>query len=131
MNSCVAPSVTAAASAGKFCRLLAPVSASPASLAVTPSHTRSMPSPPLLRILLPSTALPVLAPVTDTPLLLLLAIRLPAPAAVPPTRLLLAPSLITTPEPLPKLPAPLESVPMKLPDAALLFVPLPLNSMPA
>ncbi len=51
------PSVVAVVSTGKFCRLLAPVSASPASLAVTrfvsPDTTRSMPV-----VALPYTLLP-------------------------------------------------------------------------
>ena len=38
------PVVLAAEMTGKFCKLFGPVSASPASLAVTPSVPRSMPS---------------------------------------------------------------------------------------
>ena len=58
----------AVASTGKFCRLLAPVSASPTSLAVTPLLARSMPrsvfpSSEFLRIALPvagaTTAMPL------------------------------------------------------------------------
>lgn len=42
----VAPLVTAEVSTGKFCRLFAPLSASPESFRVTPFASRSMPSPP-------------------------------------------------------------------------------------
>jgi hypothetical protein len=46
---------------GKFCRSLAPVSASPASLAVMPLLPRSMPWPVLPRIWLPRIDTDVLA----------------------------------------------------------------------
>ena len=49
-------------STGKFCRLLAPVSPSPASLAVTPFAPRSIPSRPLLAIEFCVRWMPVLLP---------------------------------------------------------------------
>ena len=52
------PSSAPEASTGKFCRLLAPLSASPTSLAVTPAAPMSMPSWAFEWIVLPSTALP-------------------------------------------------------------------------
>ena len=80
--------VSAAVSTGKFCRSFTPPSASPASLSVTPSPIRSMPSAPFALNVLPSTAFPDPDQAT-TPCCVLNAIRLPAPAAVPPTVLLL------------------------------------------
>jgi hypothetical protein len=44
---------------GKFCKLFDPVSPSPASLVVTPTGARSIPSRPLLKIELPRIELPV------------------------------------------------------------------------
>ncbi len=73
-------------STGKFCRLLAPLSASPASLAVMPLAPRSMPRPPLTRIELPRIALPA-ACRADSPRRRRRRCRrsgCPAPAAVPP-----------------------------------------------
>ena len=51
--------LTAEESTGKFWRLFAPASGSSASLAVTPSGPRSMPSPPLEKVELERTLLPV------------------------------------------------------------------------
>ena len=126
------PVETALVSSGVFCRSLGPMSASLASFGVGPSQPRSMPGPPLLRIALRSTALPVLLLlVTATPCHRLNATRLPAPAAVPPIMLLLAPAVATTPLPLARLALPLLSVPMKLPATVLALVPLPFSSTPA
>ena len=55
----VGPSAFAEEMIGKFCRPFGPPSASPESLAVTPSAPRSMPSPPLSWIALPLSSLPV------------------------------------------------------------------------
>src|SRR5713226_8865879 len=49
----------AAVRTGEFCRLLAPVSGSPASFAVTPIGDRSMPRPALPTIAFPSISFPV------------------------------------------------------------------------
>src|SRR6266540_3475862 len=54
----LAPDVTDVMT-GKFCRLLAPVSASQASLAVTPSLFKSIPMPPLEKMKLPRILWPV------------------------------------------------------------------------
>ena len=55
----VLEAITADVSTGKFCRLLAPVSPSPASLVVTPSFLRSIPRPVFEKIEFPRIALPV------------------------------------------------------------------------
>ena len=72
------------ASTGKFWRLFAPVSTSPASFGVTPLLSRSMPSEPLAVMLLPRIALAVLSVSTTTPLCVLPEIRLRWAAVVPP-----------------------------------------------
>ena len=55
----VPPVVVAAVSTGKFCRLFAPASESgAASLTVMPLLARSMPSPVLLKMLLPEMRTP-------------------------------------------------------------------------
>ena len=51
--------LTAEERTGKFCKPLGPVSGSPASFAVMPLLYRSMPKPPLLTTLLPSSVVPV------------------------------------------------------------------------
>lgn len=68
---------------GKFWRLLAPVPGSSVSLAVTPSLSRSMPSPPLAKIRLERMLLTVPSE-TNTPSAPLWAMRLPAALVVPP-----------------------------------------------
>ena len=117
---------------GVFCKSLAPVSASPASFSVTPSLFKSMPMEPLLVMRLPKMALPpLLALAMFTPRPLLLAMKLPAPAAVPPIRLAFAPLRTTTPSPLPKANVPVALLPMVLPATVLLSVPKPNSSTPA
>src|SRR3972149_10854740 len=76
---------------GKFWRLLAPVSPSPASLGVTPSPPRSIPQPALENMEFDRMAFPV-PEVTNTPRSPLKAMVLPAPPAVPPMGLLDTPS---------------------------------------
>ncbi len=132
----VPPPLDAEARTGKFWRLLAPVSASPASLGVTPvpaspaPPTRLMPSrwlekKELARMALP---VPVAKKLTRTPLSVLKAMVLAAPGAVPPTALL-SRELMKTPSPLlPRLRVPVMSVPMKLPWTVLA---LPLSRMPS
>ena len=70
---------TADAMIGKFCRLLAPLSASPGSFAVIPSDRRSIPRPPLPKKLLPRMETPVTPSATLIPAPELKAIVLPAP----------------------------------------------------
>lgn len=100
-------------STGKFCSALAPASASPASLAVTPAVPRLMPSWVFEWIVLPRTEWPL--PLTTlTPLRKLNAIRLPAPAAVPPITLPVEEPWISMPssERWPRLSVPVASVPI-------------------
>ena len=132
------PTLLAPCSTGKFCKSLAPASASPTSLALTPSNPRSMPRPALLKIRLPTMALPVLVDeYTSTPLWLLLAMTLPSPADVPPMRLpLTVVAMPTLAHTLPKaalgLTLPSRSVPMWLPCTRLLLplIHTPVDALP-
>ena len=91
-----------------------------------------MPSAPLEKIELPSTALPV-PDTTRTPVNALKAMTLPSPALTPPTVLLLAELVISTPSaPLASAAVPFFFVPMKLPwtlleteEAPAMTTPLP------
>ena len=95
------------------------MSASPASLAVMPLLPRSMPMPRLAKMELFWMLLPV-PDATATPILPLLAMIFPSPAAVPPIALLVAAAVICTPiELLPKGLVPLAATPMKLPRKVL------------
>src|ERR671913_1045221 len=116
---------------GKFCRLLGPESASPESLALTPSRPRSMPNSPFEKMELERTLLPALdVPMTAsmfTPLDLLKAMVL---GLAPPKVL---PDLNTpTPSPLPRAFVPVLSVPMRLLCTWLLLEPswTPLEKLP-
>ena len=86
----VGPLIAAPVSTGKFCNPFAPASPSntPKSFGVGPSSARSIAMPVLPLMTLPRIATPVAAPVTITPSPPLKAMRLPAPAAVPPIPLL-------------------------------------------
>ena len=69
----LAPETFAVVMTGKFCRLFAPPSPSPASFAVTPvggspACTRLIPSAPLEWSEFPSTAMPLAAASISTPL---------------------------------------------------------------
>src|SRR5215207_7523498 len=113
---------------GKFCRVLAPVSASPVSLRVTPSLPKSIAIPTLEKMELERTRLPTPFPDTVTPAGLLKAMVLASPGAVPPTVLLDA-SPMYTPWPLPREPVPFLSVPMRLPSTLLLITVGPIRSV--
>ena len=66
------------------------------------------------------------------PCALLPEMTLPAPAAVPPMVLSVAPLMTNTPKlPLPSAAVPAALVPMKLPSTTLPVVPLPVMSMPS
>jgi hypothetical protein len=100
-------------SRGKFWSPFGPVSASPASLAVTPRGLRSIPMPVLEKMLLPRMLLPVVPlPFTRMPLPPLLAITLPAPDTVPPTVVMLEPLRLTQTPMLASASVPLALVPM-------------------
>jgi len=88
------PLAIAVVSTGVFWRLFAPMSVSPASLAVMPLLPRSMPKPRLAKIELFWMRLPV-PDATATPILPLLAMIFPSPAAVPPIALLAAAVICT------------------------------------
>ncbi len=79
---------------GQFCRLFAPASGSPASLAFSPSLPRSIPSATFSNIELPSIAL-LMPLITVTPSVPLKAMMFREPAEVPPIRLLPALSTLT------------------------------------
>ena len=82
---------------GKFWKLFGP-GVAVAWLGVTPSSPRSIPRSPLPKIWFERIELPVVVtPTTSTPLLMLKAIVLPAPLAVPPIVLFDAPWSISTP----------------------------------
>ena len=133
-----APPKAADVRTGKFCRVFAPVSASPGSLAVTPVGPRSMPRPELANSELPRMAtLRLLAESTRTPAPVLNAIRLQSPVQAPgvkedvPPIDPVAPAVTRTPwPPFGTAAAPLMSVPMKLPRK-LPPLPAPLNSTPS
>jgi len=83
VTSRLAPLGVIEVNTGKFCRLFGPASASSGSLSVTPTGSRSIPSPSLPAMSLPRILLPVpLSTRTPGPLLPLM--TLPSPALVPP-----------------------------------------------
>jgi hypothetical protein len=111
--------VFAAVSTGKFCRLLPPSSASPGSLAVGPSSLRSMPNPPLAKMLLRETWFPV--PNENWPPMATPASPLNA-IALARIRLSFASETASMPRsPLPSGCVPVRSVPIRLPWMVLSF----------
>lgn len=85
------PDPLAEVSTGQFCRLFAPASPSPESLAVSTSSPRSMPLIVFAKIAFERTVLPVLVGAAGSLLTMAMPVRLKAmvllaPAAVPPIR---------------------------------------------
>ena len=120
------PALATVVRTGKFCKLFGPESASPGSLGVGPSpwksSARSIPTPPLAKMVLDRMALPVLKgnpgkPGIITPSRPLKAMTLPAPAAVPPIVLPSTPETAERSTPWPVFPSgpPAALTPMKLP----------------
>ena len=113
----VPASVVTLDSTGKLRRVFAPVATSGLSFAVTPSASRSMPSPSALPAFtpmsLPRIRLPEPLPAASTMPASLFWIVLPSPAPVPPIVVFDTPAASSTPGPVlpaPKLPIPFERI---------------------